>query len=256
MYYYIFDIRQCKNKTQAERIKDYLSELGIGGEFVYPSQARTAKELVRDALGRDFSTIVVIGSDNLISEVAQELVGEKAAFGIIPLNASNSINDLVSGQDWHHAAKNLRFRKIRELHLGCFENGHHFLTSTSVSISNPINLTLEFDHYIAQSRVSKLLISNLSSESDDRVAALKIEMVSENENEKNFIGKIFRYLDNSSNNPEIKKSLIHCHRLRIFSQKKVNFIINNQVVAVTPQLITISPKKLRLIVNREVVSSS
>jgi hypothetical protein len=256
MYYYIFDIKQCKNKAQAERIKDYLSELGIGGEYVFPSQARTAKELVNDALGRNFSTIVAIGSDNIISEVAQELVGGKAAFGILPINASDSINDLISGRDWRQAAKNLRFRKIKECFLGCFENGHHFLTSTELSINSPINLTLEFDDFIAQSRTSKITVSNLSGEPSDQDPVLKIEMVSENQAEGNIIGKIFRYLDSASKNPELKKSLFFCHRLRIFSQKKANFIINNQAVAATPQLITISRKKLRLIVNREVASGS
>ena len=256
MYYYIFDIRQCKNKAQAERIKDYLGELGIGGEYVFPSQARTAKELVNDALNRDFSTVVAIGSDNIISEVAQELVGEKAAFGILPINASDSINNLISGRDWRQAAKNLRFRKIKECFLGCFENGHHFLTSTCLQISSPINLTLEFDNFIAQSRTSRICISNLSGEPSDQDPVLKIEMVSEDQNEGNIIGKIFRYLDNTSKNPELKKSLFFCHRLRVFSQKKANFIINNQIVAVTPQLISISQKKLRLIVNREIIAGS
>jgi diacylglycerol kinase family enzyme len=122
MYYYIFDIRQCKNKAQGEKIKDYLSLLGIGGEYVFPSQARSAGELVKDALGRNFSTIVAIGNDELINNVATELVGEKAAFGIIPLNASEQINKLVNGYDWKQAATNLRYRKIKEIKLGQMEN--------------------------------------------------------------------------------------------------------------------------------------
>lgn len=256
MYYYIFDIRQCKNKSHAEKIKDYLSVLGIGGEYVFPSQARTAAELVKDALSRDFSTIVAIGNDKLINNIATELVGEKAAFGIIPLNASPLINQMVNGFDWKLAASNLRYRKIREVKLGQMENGRHFLTEVQLDISTPANVTLEFESFIAQARAKKLIISNFNPNNDKKETdMLDIFMSSENPNEAGILKKLIHYFDGDGKESNLKDSFFRAPKVRIFSHKNLNFTIDKEIVAPTPQLICTSPKPLRLIVNREIVVS-
>lgn len=257
MYYYIFDVRQCKNKSQAERIKDFLAEIGISGEYVYPSQARTAKELVKDALERHFSTIVAIGADTLINQVASQLVGESAAFGFIPLNASASVNTIVNGYDWRQAANNLRYRKIHEVMLGRFENGEHFLTETSLSIGSPVNLTLEFDEYIAQSRTKSLTIYNLLS--DKHILnqhILKISFISEAQESGSLLNRFFHYFENKPINSQIKQSQIYTHRVRVFSHKNLSFLINNQPIAETPQLISQSSKPLRLIIARDFLAKN
>lgn len=253
MYYYIFDIRQCKNKAHSERIKDYLAELGISGEYVFPSQVRTSKELVRDAIQRNFSTVVAIGNDALINTVASELVGAKTAFGMIPLNASTEINNLVNGSDWHSAAKNLRFRKIDEVRLGRFENGQHFLISTELKITHPVNITLEFDGFIAQARAKKLLIRNINpTAKDNRNNLLDILLISESEREARPISRLLKYLEISAqSNDVLNTSRFKAPRLRVFSHKNLNFIINKEDVATTPQLIESSPEILRLIVHRD-----
>lgn len=260
MYYYIFDIRQCKNKAQGERIKDYLAELGISGEYVFPSQARSVKELVGDALGRDFSTIVAIGNDSLINNVASELIGQKAAFGIIPLNASQQIVDLVNGSDWRQAAVNLRFRKIHEIKLGQFENGRHFLTQTHLAISSSVNITLEFDEFIAQTRAKRLIISNINPK-DPRLKnnlpdGLDIHLISDESGNSSILEKLFTIFDSTKQDDRLNKSYFRVPRLRVFSHKNLNFIIDKEIIASTPQLIKVSPGRLRLIVNREALQSS
>lgn len=257
MYYYIFDIKQCKNKAQGEKIKDYLAELGISGEYVFPSQVRSSKELVQDALGRDFSTIVAIGNDSLINNVASELIGEKAAFGIIPLNASKQIVDLVNGSDWRQAAANLRFRKIKEIRLGQFENGRNFLTQTQLSISYPVNITLEFDSFIAQTRAKKLTISNInpkdSRQKDDLSDGLDIHLVSDDPKSSSVIKRFFNILDGVKQDESLNKTYFRAPRLRVFSHKNLNFVIDKETTASTPQLIKISESKLRLIISREII---
>lgn len=253
MYYYIFDVCQCKNKVQAEKIKDYLAFLGIGGEYVFPSQARTAAELVRDALSRDFSTIVAIGNDALINNVATELVGERAAFGIVPLNASESINQLVNGFDWRQAASNLRYRKIKEIKLGQMENGRHFLTEVQLDVSGAANVTLEFDTFIAQSKVKRLVISNLNPNQDKtKLDLLDIYMSSEGSSNGSIVKRFLKYFDGNLKDPSLSNSFFQAKRVRIFSQKNLNFTIDREAVGNTPQLICTSPKPLRLIINREV----
>lgn len=252
MYYYIFDIRQCKNKAHAEKIKDYLAELGISGEYVFPSLVRTSKELVKDAIQRNFSTIVAVGNDSLINTVASELVGTKVAFGIVPLNASPEINNLVNGADWRSATKNLRYRKIEEVRLGRFENGQHFLISAELKIIHPVNVTLEFDGFIAQARAKKLVIFNLHPTAKTGMEnLLDILLISEAEREARPISRILKYLDISSSNDSLNTSRFKVPRLRIFSHKNLSFVINKENVATTPQLITSSQEVLRLIVHRE-----
>jgi diacylglycerol kinase family enzyme len=254
MYYYIFDIRQCKNKAQGEKIKDYLAFLGIGGEYVFPSQARTAGELVKDALSRDFSTIVAIGNDAIINSVATELVGEKAAFGIIPLNASELINKMVNGYDWRQAATNLRYRKIREIKLGRMENGRHFLTEVELDISSPVNITLEFDDFLAQSRAKKLIVSNFNPNTEKTAPdMLDVFLSSENPNSSSVVKKLFSYFDNANQDSSLKESFFRTKRVRVFSQKNLNFTIDKEIVGTTPQLICTSEKSLRLITSREIL---
>jgi diacylglycerol kinase family enzyme len=254
VYYYIFDIRQCKNKAQAEKMKDHLAELGISGEYTFPSQVRSAKELVKDALGRGFSTIVAIGNDRLINNVASEVIGTKAAFGIIPLNASSEINQLVNGHNWHDAALALRFRKIKEIKLGQFENGEHFLISTILNIKQPVNITLEFDDFIAQARASQLSISNFESKnSDERQAQLSISMISEKENDSRGLGRLLNFFEVVQENGPNKLSRFHAKRLRVFSHKNLNFVVNKEDIATTPQMIKVSSNYLRLIISRDSV---
>lgn len=233
-------------------MKDHLAELGISGEYTFPSQVRSSKELVKDALNRGFTTIVAIGNDRLINTVASEVIGQKAAFGIIPLNASPEINHLVNGHNWHDAALALRYRKIKEIKLGQFENGEHFLISTHLNIKQPVNLTLEFDDFIAQARTSQLTISNFESkDSEDRSEELSISMISEKENDSRTIGRILSFLEISKDDGLNKLSRFHAKRVRIFSHKNLNFLVNREEIATTPQLIKVSSNYLRLIVSRE-----
>ena len=95
MYYYIFDVRKCKNRRQIETIKDKLTELGISGEFVVPDRIRPARDLAEQGVFKGYSTIVAIGSDDLIDEVASIMLSKQQVFGVIPLGASENIHKII-----------------------------------------------------------------------------------------------------------------------------------------------------------------
>ena len=85
MYYYIFDVRKCKNRRQIETIKDHLSDLGISGEFAVPDRIRPARDLAEQGVFKGYSTIVAIGADDLIDEVASVMLSKQQVFGVVPL---------------------------------------------------------------------------------------------------------------------------------------------------------------------------
>ena len=118
MYYYIFDIKRCKNKTLVTDIKSYLSSLGISGEFTYPSAAYTTEELVDLGISKKYNTIVGIGSDDLANSIASRLCGRQEAMGMIPLEASEELMSLIGAKTWREGAENLRYRKITNIKIG------------------------------------------------------------------------------------------------------------------------------------------
>ena len=136
MYYYIFDVKKCRKRSQVEEIKNYLYGLGISGEFTYPSGAQSVEELVDLGLSKKYNTIVAIGGDEVANRVAGKLCGRSEAMGIIPLEASLSLTKLIGTDNWRQACDNLRFRKISELRIGKTASGSAFLTSIDLDLSS------------------------------------------------------------------------------------------------------------------------
>ena len=125
MYYYIFDIKKCKKRSQVEAIKSQLIELGISGEYTYISSAQSAEELALLGLRRGYSTIIVAGSDDSINAVANVMIGQKEAMGVIPLQASKAICHLVGTSSVTEAIESLQNRH-RQTFPYLFGNGSLF----------------------------------------------------------------------------------------------------------------------------------
>ena len=251
MYYYIFDIKKCKKKSQVEAIKDYLVGLGISGEFTFISSAQNAEELTELGLKRGYSTIVAVGADDLINSVANKMIGRAEAMGIIPLQASNSMLTLLGSSDWKEAAETLRFRRIREMNIGKTGSGEHFLTSLNLGIKSPMEITLEFKDFIAQAWVKDLIISNYHPEIEKLSPEFLDVVVESTKKEDSSIFKVFK----SFFGPEIKTnennmSLIRARSFRIFSKKPIPLMSENKIIAKTPQLVETSDEILRLIVSK------
>jgi len=247
MYYYIFDIKKCKKRSQVENIKEYLASLGISGEFTYPSAAQNVEELVHLGLSKQYTTIVAIGSDEIANAVASVMIGKKEAMGFIPLEISPELAILIGTDSWKEACDILRFRKIREVRLGKTATGKHFLTYAKLDLKSPAEVTMEFKDYIVQAKARDLMISNFNPEikkiADD---FLDIVMTSVEPND-SLLAKFNLFWGGEKSADNNSCSLFRARSLRLFTKSQMQIVAGGGVIAKTPQFIESSDEFLRLI---------
>lgn len=252
MYYYIFDIKRCKKRATIEAIKSALLELGISGEYNYISNASPAEQLVELGLNRGYSTIVGVGSDDLINSVANRMMGRKEAMGVIPLDISKSMSALLGLDSWKEACEALRFRRIKEMYTGRTANGEHFLTDVHIDTAKGVELTIEFKNYIVQVLAKNFMVSNYYP-GIKKFGPDYLDVVIESQPPATgTLVDQFKSIFGTKPASEAKAmSLIHARSMRIFTKKPVPIIAGDKMIAKTPQLIESSDEMLRLIVSRK-----
>jgi hypothetical protein len=252
MYYYIFDIKRCKKRATIEAIKSALLELGISGEYNYISNASPAEQLVDLGLNRGYSTVVGVGSDDLINSVANRMVGRKEAMGVIPLEISKPMSVLLGLDSWREACEALRFRRIKEMYVGRTANGEHFLTEVHIDTSRPVDLTIEFKNYIVQVLAKNFMVSNyypgIKKFGQDY---LNIVIESQPPASSSLMDQFKSIFSTKVTSDAKAISMIHARSMRVFTKKPVPIIAGDKMIAKTPQLIESSDEMLRLIVSRK-----
>ena len=252
MYYYIFDVRKCKNRRQIEIIKDKLTNLGISGEFVIPDRIRSGKELAEQGIFKGYSTIVAIGADDLIDEVASAMLNKQQAFGIIPLQASENISKILNTNSWEEAAEALRFRKITETRVGILNEESVFFTYAEIQFDHPTSVTLEFEDYVVQARARDLCIANnLPSFKKKDYDKLDIIMHSVEDNGGGVFNKLKKMMFKPATmTKDVDLTLIREEGLRLFSPKQLPILVDGRIFAKTPATFGVSQKTIRLITKK------
>lgn len=247
MYYYIFDLKKCRKNSQVTEIKNYLSSLGISGEYTYPSAAYTTEELVDLGLSKKYNTIVGIGGDELANKIASRLCGQTEAMGIVPLEASADLMHLIGASNWKEAAENLRFRKIEEMKIGLAANGNGFITNVTLDLKGPTEITVEFRDYMIQTRATRMTISNWHPKIK-KIGSDYLDIVIDSigPGPKGFFAKLF------GGQPTIEgHSLFRARSFRLFTSAQVPILAHDQLIAKTPQLIESSDENIRLITSKK-----
>lgn len=251
MYYYIFDVRKCKNRRQIEIIKDYLSELGISGEFVIPDRIRPAKDLAEQGVFKGYSTIVAIGSDDLVDEVAAVMLSKQQAFGILPLKASDNIMKTIGVNSWEEAATSLRYRKVTDTRVGILNEQHVFFSYCEIDLERPATVTLEFENFIAQAKARELYISN-NMPGFKKKDPLKLDVIMRSVDPKSTTlwGKLKRIVGTTPGIKEKDLTLVQTDGLRLFSPRQLSIMVDGRAYAKTPATFGISQKTIRLITKK------
>lgn len=246
MYYYIFDLKKLKKRSQVESIKDHLNVLGISGEFSFPSAAQTTEELVKLALSKQYTTIVSVGGDELAADIASQLVGRKEAMGIIPLESSEELCSIVGTDNWREACEILRYRKINEIFLGRLATGKSFLTKIELAVNSPVDITVELKDCLIEAKVSRLIIANYISgikKVKPDLLDIILYSVAPEEGVLSKLSYFFGRREDTENN----YSIFRARSLRLFSKMQIPLLSAGKVVAKTPQYIESTDEKLRLI---------
>lgn len=259
MYYYIFDIRKCKNRRQIEEIKDRLSDLGISGEFVIPDKIRPARDLAEQGIFKGYSTIVAIGADNLIDEVAAVMLAKQQAFGIVPLSASENIFKIIGAGNWEEAATNLRFRRISETRVGIINEQHVFFGFCQVVLDRPSTMTIEFEDFFLQAKARELYIANrfpgLKKKDESKLDIIMRSVDPENGGIWSRLKKIIIGAGGQLKK-DLDLSLLHSNGVRIFSPRQLLISVDGGISVKTPATFGISQKTIRLITKRNLNSQT
>jgi YegS/Rv2252/BmrU family lipid kinase len=288
MYYYIVNPAAGASKIDKiqDRLKSRLTDLGIMGEFVKSTGPEDVAKLTRMAIEKGYKTIVAVGGDGTINEVMNELIDEaKVVMGIIPIGTTNDLADSLGIHGWFSATGILASRKIEEVHLGRIGE-RHFVTSATIGFDaefskdkrllhgnaldklrfwlrlfsksasfKPLNVKLKFDNnYEVEAEVFSVIVSNanffpvkhikksLRNDQLDTVIITKIPGY-----------KMFKYGQASDGSiielPKI--SVFHSQEVVIETKKPREVAIDGQVVTETPASISLSEKKIRVIVSRK-----
>lgn len=252
MYYYIFDLKKCKKKSFITDIKTYLSFLGISGEFTYPSNAYTTKELTQLGLSKKYNTIVGIGGDEIANDIASVMCGRNEAMGMIPIEASDDLCHLIGTKNWKEACDNLRFRRISEMKIGMTANGGAFITTLKLDVNAPTATTIEFRDFLVQAKVKDLLISNFHY-GQEKIGPDYLDIIFQSVSKDESASSKLKSILGFGSGEKTDNSLFRARSLRLFTSSQIPLSSNGHVVAKTPQLVESSDENIRLIVGKKSV---
>lgn len=92
LFFIVNPISGTKDKTDdIRKIKEYLDNNGIDYEIRYTERAGHATQLAEEAMKAGNRSIVAVGGDGTINEVASALTESEATLGIIPYGSGNGL---------------------------------------------------------------------------------------------------------------------------------------------------------------------
>ncbi|MBE5800664.1 MAG: diacylglycerol kinase family lipid kinase [Clostridiales bacterium] len=106
-------------KVIAEEVTRYLTEKNIEHTMVYTEHPDHATELAKDAAARGIETVVALGGDGTVTEVARGLAHTGTALGIIPSGTGNDFIKAINiPRSWRDAVDFILTHPAREVNTG------------------------------------------------------------------------------------------------------------------------------------------
>lgn len=249
MYYYIIEPSKGKISLRyREKIKDILGDLGIAGETVTPTPARTIEELTHLGVVKGYSTIVAVGSEMLVNKVITVLATEQTAkdtvLGVIPNDFNSNLAKRLGLSDIYTACQALKFRKLESTNLCLIEPNKYFLTEAVIETYR--NKQIFFS-------IEKLKGSALSKKTIIK-PGLDISIYDgffDGGTSKKFVKWLFAKKENDIYSSSFSTKRIH------FESEKENLPIkvSGEIVAKTPATFANRSRILKIIVSRDKIKS-
>jgi diacylglycerol kinase family enzyme len=237
MYYYILESPANRAvRTQYQRLRDLLTNLGIGGEMVVASPARTPAELTEIGLEKGYSTIVAVGADGHIDTIATTLKN-RAVLGIVPIEASPEVVELVGTNDLKQACEVLKQRRVTVHSLVLAEPDRLLFLDALIRPQSLAKVNVVVDNrvranaYFQQIRVTRTLEVIIESSYERQV--------------KKVLG-----LFAVKGDPLRSYTRFHGRVIRILTEPELSLTVAGQSVAETPIQFRLVPDALKLITRR------
>ena len=246
MYYFLFDqVNSSKQRSDFEKIKDIAREYQILSTSANVSPARTALELVEDAINKNYTTIVAVGEDTLINDVVTAIIRlvdrENIALGIISTDPNSLLYEKWGFKTFEEALETLKFRKLERFTIGMIEPNHYFLSSARIECTKPTRFEIEIDRFKVEAVIDRLEISNNLYILLERYGR-----------EKSIIKSTFNWLQGKEST-YADRSVFKGKIIKISSRDKIPVLIGKREVAKTPVNVFRKINALNIITKRDKV---
>lgn len=236
-----------KIASRQEKIKDILGDLGIAGETVSPSAARTIEELTHLGIIKGYSTIVAVGDEALVNKVITVIATEKTAkdvvLGIIPENFQSALARKIGANDLNSACSILKQRRLSTTNLVLLDPNKYFITEAIIKTFR--NQEIYFSIGDLKGKVSANLITIKPG--------LEI-FIHDQTLEGSKPSQFFRWLFGKKAT-DIYSSYLHPKKIRLEAEKSLNIKIADELVGKTPAIFSNRNRALKFIVGRGKIKS-
>lgn len=237
MYYYILESPSNRAIRQTyQKLRDLLTNLSIVGEIVSASPARTPSELAEMGLAKGYSTIVAVGGDSHINEVATTVVS-RAVLGIVPVEASSLVSEIIGTSDLRDSAESLKHRKISLQNTVLVEPDTLIFLDAEISSPKLAKASMIIDNRVRAHAYFNSLVVNRSLE-------IKLKSIHLTESKK-ILG-----LFTTGGREIISQSLFHAKSARIITDPPMKLSVAGQAFAETPIQLRLIPESLKVITKR------
>lgn len=240
MYYYITESPRSREEARSqETARTLLTAQGIAGEFATVSPARGAEELAEIGVAKKYTTVVAMGSDALINQVATLLAGTPYVFGAIPIENPASL-ELVTGiATIETAIEALKYRRVHLVPVARLEPNKFFVSELTISLDQPAPVRLTVN-----SATAELLMSHARIAGSGRVL-LKTER-----KPPSGLGSFFKGILGTQEKV-FDVSQFSGSRIVLETEQNLPVHLGRELFAKTPLAITVIPQSLKIITRRD-----
>ncbi len=241
MYYYILESPANRAVRQTyQKLRDIVTNLGIAGEMVAASPARTPEELAIMGMEKGYSTIVAVGGDHHINQVATTVMN-RAVLGIVPINASEQVTDLIGLHDIKTAAETLKHRRLMTLGTVLIEPDLLLFLDAEIIPPKLAKISLVIDNRVRAFAYFNRAVVNRN---------LEVVIESTHLTEPRKVLGLFKV----GGNVVRSESLFHGRSLRIVTDPDLPLLVAGKAIAKSPINLRLVPESLKLITRRGTVS--
>lgn len=248
MYYYIIESAGKKSEVWQEKVKSILGDIGIAGETVTPSPARTVEELASLGIVKGYSTIVAVGSEKTANKIATAIINRHenndVVLGVIPENFDTAIARKIGVKDLKHACETLKYRKLETTDACFIEPNKYILTEAVIDSQKSIDAYLTTNSIQAGFLFNRVIIGP--------GLRVNIEDLSGHGAKRS----IFKWLfGQKEDNTSIYSSFFHDKKFKLETPGySLPIVSDGEIVAKTPIIIQNRPKVLKIIIARDTIA--
>jgi diacylglycerol kinase family enzyme len=249
MYYYIMEAGSAKLAAGQEKIKDILGDLGIAGETVSPTPARTIEELASLGIMKGYSTIVAVGSEKLVNKIVTAIInqtgGKETVLGVIPSDFNGQLAKRIGVRDVKEACQALKFRKLETIDACQIDPNKYFLTEAIVETGRSVDAYLRLDEIQAGLIFNKIIIK----------PGLEIEVIDQSQESVNrFKGFWAKLFGKKVETKDIYTSFFQSQTLKLETLGKILPVkVDDEIITKTPVICSARPKALKIVVARDTI---